>query len=153
MSANALAGAARWARRGAWAALVAALLVPPAAYLADLGWGREVLLIAPHDPSVVTLNRSLWSAGDPVAAVYGSPMSEPTRVLLVGDQEVLRPEEDPTLSLLPVDSAGKRPIQIRTLWWAVRLAIAGLGAATVALLGISLFARRRARLTASPHRA
>ena len=153
MSSNALAEAARWARRGAWAALVAALLVPLAAYLADLGWGREVLLIAPHDPSVVTLNRSLWSAGDPVADVYGSPMSAPTRVLLFGDQEVLRPEEDSTLSLLPAASAGQRPIQVRTLWWAVRLAVAGLGAAAVALSGIFLFARRRGRLAASPQRA
>lgn len=153
MSSNALAGAARWARRGAWAGLVAALLLPLAAFLADLGWGREVLLIAPHDPSVVALNRSLWSAGDPVADLYGSPMSEPTRVLLIGDQRVLRPEEDPKLSLLPVASAGMRPIQVRTLWWTVRLAVAGLGAASAALLGVSLFARRRARFTASPHRA
>jgi hypothetical protein len=132
---------------------VAALLLPLAAFLADLVWGREVLLIAPHDPAVVTLNRSLWSAGDPIADVYGSPMSEPTRVLLFADEEVLRPEEAPTLSLLAVASAGKRPIQIRTLWWAVRLAVAGLGAATAALLGISLFAQTRARLIASPQRA
>lgn len=153
MSSNALAAVARWARRGAWAALVAALLLPLAAYLADLGWGREVLLLAPHDPSVVTLNRSLWSAGEPVADVYGSPMSEPTRVLLIGDQKVLRPVEDPKLSLLPVASAGKRPIQIRTLWWAVRLGVVGLGATSAALLGISLLARRRATLAASPHPA
>ena len=153
MSSNALAAVARWARRGAWAALVAALLLPLAAYLADLGWGREVLLLAPHDPSVVTLNRSLWSAGEPVADVYGSPMSEPTRVLLIGDQKVLRPVEDPKLSLLPVASAGKRPIQIRTLWWAVRLGVVGLGATSTALLGISLLARRRATLAASPHPA
>ncbi|MGE0641565.1 MAG: hypothetical protein AB7G12_17020 [Thermoanaerobaculia bacterium] len=153
MSANAFAAVTRWARRGAWAGLVAALLVPLAGYLTDMGWGREVLLIAPHDPSVVTLNRSLWSAGDPVADVYGSPMSEPTRVLLFGDQKVLRPEEDPALSLLPVASAGNRPIQVRTLWWAVRLAVVGLGAATAVLLGISLYARRRAHLAAAPQRA
>ncbi|MFN7943087.1 MAG: hypothetical protein U0X73_15960 [Thermoanaerobaculia bacterium] len=153
MSANAFAAVHRWARRGAWAGVVAVLLVPLAGYLADLGWGREVLLIAPHDSTVVTLNRSLWSAGDPVADLYGSPMSEPTRVLLFGDQKVLRPEEDPKLSLLPLASAGKRPIQVQTLWWAVRIAVAGLGATSAALLGISLFARRRARLTASPHPA
>lgn len=153
MSPNTLTGTAHWARRGAWAALVAALLMPLAAFLADFGWGREVLLIAPHDPSVVTLNRSLWSAGDPVADVYGSPMSEPTRVLLFGNPQILRPEEDPALSLLPAAAAGSRPLQTRTLWWAVRLAVAGLGAAVVALVGLAVFAQRRARLIESPHRA
>lgn len=153
MSTNVLTGVARWARRGARAGLVAALLLPLAASLADLGWGHEVLLISPHDPSVVTLNRSLWSAGDPIADLYGSPMSEPTRVLLFSDLQVVHPEEDPTLSLLPAAAAGSRPIQVRTLWWAVRLGVAGLGAATAALFGLSFLARRRARLTPSPQRA
>jgi hypothetical protein len=142
MSISGLDAIARWARRGAWAGLLVALALPLAAYLAEVGMGREVLLIAPHDPSVVTLNRSLWSPGEPVAELYGSPMSEPTKVLLRGDQGVLHPDEDPSLSLLPVSSGGERPVQVRTLWWAVRLAVAVLGAATAALLGLSLFARR-----------
>ncbi len=94
----------------------------------------------------MTLNRALWSAGEPVAEVYGSPMSEPTKVLLFGNLQVLHPEEEPALALLPVTSGGRRPIQVRTLWWAVQLAVAGLGAATAVLLGISIFAGRRARL-------
>lgn len=146
MSPKTLSGVALWVRRGAWATLITALALPLAAYLTALGLGREVLLIAPHDPAVVTLNRSLWSAGEPVAEIYGSPMSEPTKVLLFGDLKVLHPEEEPALSLLPVASGGKRPIQVRTLWWGVQLAVAGLGAATAVLLGISFFAGRRARL-------
>lgn len=152
MSSSGYAALARWTRRGAWASLLAALALPLAAYLAALGLGRDVLLIAPHDPAIVTLNRALWSAGEPVAEVYGSPMSEPTKVLVFGDLQVLHPEEEPALSLLPVTADGKRPIQVRTLWWAVQLAVAGLGAATAALLGLSTFAGRRARL-ALPRRS
>ena len=143
MSTRNLALLARWARRGAWSGLVLALALPLAAFLADLGWGREVLLIAPYDPSVVALNRLLWSAGDPVPDVYGSPMSEPTRVLLFRGRDLIRPEEDPTLSLLPATVEGRRPIQARTVWWAVRLGEVGLGAATAGFLGLAFFARRR----------
>jgi len=135
----------RWAARGAWTALVLALLLPLVAFLVDFGWGRDVLLIAPHDPAVVTLNRSLWSAGDPVPDLYGSPMSTPTRVLVFRGDAVVHPEEDPTLALLPAASAGRRPIQAQTLWWAVRLGEAALGGLVVALLVLNLFLRRRER--------
>ena len=153
MASTGFADTVRWARLGAWAALLAALALPLAAYLADRWLGREVLLIAPHDPAVVTLNRTLWSAGEPVAEVYGSPMSQPTKVLLFGGLKALHPEEEPALSLLPVTSNGKRPIQVRTLWWGVRLGMAVLGAATAVLLGISFFALRRARFATTLRRA
>lgn len=152
MSPRSLSGLALWARRGAWASLFAALALPLAAYLTALGLGREVLLIAPHDPAVVTLNRSLWSAGEPVAEIYGSAMSEPTKVLLFGDLKILHPEEAPALSLLPATSDGKRPIQVRTLWWAVQLAVVGLSGLTALLLGLSFFAGRRGRLAATAGR-
>ncbi len=152
MSAPGFAALARWSRRGAWAGLLAALALPLAAYLTDLGLGRDVLLIAPYDPAVVTLNRSLWSAGEPVAEIYGSPMSASTKVLVFGDLQVLHPEEEPALSLVPVASGGKRPLQVQTLWWAARLAVVGLAGATAVLLGISFFANRRSRLALSPRR-
>ncbi len=145
MSATALARFARWTRRGAWAGLVVLLLLPLGAWLADIAWSREVLLLAPHDPSVVALNRSLWTPGEPVAEIYGSPMSEPTRVLLPRGENVIHPEEETSLSLLPVAIGDGRPFQIRTLWWAVRLAEAGLGALTAGLASLALFARRRQR--------
>ena len=119
----------RWAARAALTGLVLALVLPLAALLADVTWGRDVLLIAPHDASVVALNRSLWSAGEPVPDLYGSPMSEPTRVLVFRGDDVLRPEEDPGLALLPAASGGRRPLQVRTVWWAVRLAEVALGEA------------------------
>ncbi len=150
MSAIVFARVDRWARRGAWAAVAVALAVPVAVAVADRTWGAEVWLIAPHEPAAVALNRSLWSPGDPVADVYGSPMSAPTRVLLVPGQRVIHPAEQPTLALLPVTvAAGSRPLQVRTLWWAVRLLEAGCGAATVALFGLARLARRRERLASA----
>ncbi len=146
MSVTTFATIGRWARRGAWVALLCALALPLGAYVADLGWGHKVRLIAPYDPSVVTLNRTLWSAGDPIVEIYGSPMSAPTRVLLLTDQNLVHPEEGPSLALLPLDAGGKRVVQVQTLWWAVRIAGVGLGAMTAALLGLSLFARRQERL-------
>lgn len=146
MSTRTLSTLSRWARRGAFVALALALALALGAYLADLTWGREVLLIAPHDPAVVELNRSLWSAGEPVADLYGSPMSAPTRVLVRDEAALVRPEEDPGLVLLPVATLAGRPFQSRTLWWAVRLGEAGLGAAVVALLAFGFFLGRRVRL-------
>lgn len=145
MTARSLVALERWAQRAALAGLALALALPLAAFLVDTGWGREVLLIAPHDPSVVTLNRSLWGAGDPVPELYGSPMSTPIRVLMFGNQEVIRPEEAPGLALLAAASAGGRPIQMRTVWWTVRLAETALAAVVVALFGSSAYLRRRQR--------
>ncbi len=143
MSAITLSGVAHWAGRVARASLVAALLIPLAALLTDLGWGHEVLLIVPHDLAVVRLNRSLWSAGEPVAEIYGNPMTMPARVLLASHRTILHPEESPALSLVPVASGGMRPIQVRTLWWGARLATTALAVAAAVLFGASSLARRR----------
>ncbi|MEO8197257.1 MAG: hypothetical protein ABI689_11090 [Thermoanaerobaculia bacterium] len=147
MPATRLASLARWAHRGAWAAVVIALLLPLAAFLADRGWGQEVRILSAHEPSVVELNRALWTPGDPVAEIYGNPMSTSTRVLLTSHSTVLHPQEDPSLALLPVAAGGERPLQVQTLWWAVRLGAIGAGAATVVLLALAYFLRRRQRAT------
>jgi hypothetical protein len=133
----------RWAGRCGLAALLAAVVLPLAAFTLDRGRGVEVLLIAPHDPAMVALNRSLFSPGDPVAEIYGNPMSQPVRVLLAGRTAVLHPQEDPALALLPVETGGRRPLQIRTLWWATRLGVAGLGALSLVAFAVTVFARRR----------
>ncbi len=146
MTAESCSRSVRWARRGAWVGLITALALPLAAYFADLRWGREMWLIAPHDPAVVALNRSMWSRGDAIADLYGSPMSEPKRVLLTSDRAVIHPAEDASLSLLPVAAGTARPIQVRTLWWAVRLAEVGVGFATAGLFALMLWLRRRERL-------
>lgn len=110
-----------WIRRAGWIGLVLALLLPLLVRVVDRVWGLEVLLIVPHAPGVVTLNRSLWVAGEPVAEIYGSPMSAPTRVLYRGRNPLLRPVEQPDLALLAVGQGSARPIQIKTLRWASRL--------------------------------
>jgi hypothetical protein len=153
MSANRLASLARWAHRGAWAAVVLALLLPLAAFLADRAWGQEVRILSAHEPSVVELNRALWSPGDPVAEIYGNPMSAATRVLLTSHSTVLHPQEDSSLSLLPVASGGERPLQVQTLWWAVRLGEIGAGAAMVVLLALAHFLLRRQRAAVPAHSA
>ena len=152
MSLDWVARIARWARLGAWAGVVLVLVIPLAAVLADLGWGQEVLLIAPHDPSVVALNRSLWVAGDPVAELYGSPMSAPVRVLRFSRLEVIHPEEDSSLALLPVPAAGRGPVQTRTLWWAVRLLEVGVGVAAFGMTILAFFVLERRRLNAGATR-
>ena len=143
MAPPSLATVSLWARRGALAGLAAALTVVFLAIWVDVRWGGEVLLIAPYDPSVVALNRSLWTTGEPVAEIYGSAMSARSRVLLFGQREVIHPAEDPSLALLPVHSAGPRPIQTKTLWWAVRLIELGLGAVVTALGIVARVSGRR----------
>ena len=133
----------RWAGRGAWTSLVLALVLPLSALLVDIGWGREALLVAPYDPSMVELNRSVWSPGEPVADLYGNPMSAPVRVLVRRAEKVIHPVEDSSLALLPVAAGADRPIQVRQLWWAVTGGLVSLGAVTAGLVGLVMFARGR----------
>jgi hypothetical protein len=109
----------------------------------DRALGEEVLMIAPHKPSVVELNRMLYADGDPVAPLYGNPMSEQTRVVMPSEDRLLRPEEDPTLLLFRVDKQrGENPLQTQTLWFFAKFVLPGL--ALVGLLGFALPRRRPA---------
>jgi len=134
------------ARRLASIAFVLAAGLIVGAWIADRTLGRDVLLYVPHDPSVVELNRSLWSEGDPVGPLYGSVASRPVRVLLVHRKSLLRPDEDPSLALLPAGSDGaSRPLQTRTLWLIARLSAIGLVLAAVAALALAAAIGRRQR--------
>ncbi len=88
----------------------------------DRIFSREVLLIAPHDEATVKLNRSLYVPGDPVAEIYGNPLSRPVRVIVFGDARIIRPVEDPSQLLMPVEGA----LQMRTVWFVTRYAVAAL---------------------------
>jgi hypothetical protein len=104
---------------------------------ADRALGQDVLMIAPHKPAVVELNRMLYAAGDPVPQLYGNPLSAPTRVVLPSQERLLRPQEDPALLLLRVDKQrGENPLQTRTLWFFAKFAVPGL--ALLGLLGFAL---------------
>jgi hypothetical protein len=96
------------------AALIAlALLIVGGARALERFGGVEVQLIVPASDEEVALNRSLWTEGEPVTAVYGVPAGEPVQVLFIDETRILRPEEDPGLALLPVDKqAGDNPLQV-----------------------------------------
>ena len=109
------------------------------------GLGREVLIIAPHDPEVVELNRRLFLPGEDVASLYGNPLSTPIRIVLPDGDKLIRPVEDTSLLLLPVDkSAGENPLQARTVWLFARY----LAGAFLVLGLAGLFLPRQSGLTA-----
>ena len=104
-----------------------AILVLLGAAGLDLALGEQVLLIAPHDPGTVELNRLLHLPGDPVAEIYGNPLSSPVRVILPSRDRLIQPPEEPALLLLPVDKRrGENPLQVQTVWFLTRHVAGGL---------------------------
>ncbi|MBU1700402.1 MAG: hypothetical protein KJ970_08645 [Candidatus Eisenbacteria bacterium] len=98
-----------------------AALVLIAALALDKGLGKDVLIITPHDPSIVGLNQSLYVPGDPVAEIYGNPMSETVRIVHPSKDKLIRPKEDPNLLLLRANKLlGENPLQTKTIWYFAR---------------------------------
>ncbi len=94
------------------------------AVIADLALSTDVLLLVPHAPATVELNRALFIPGDSVAELYGNPLDEPVRILLPDPDRLIRPEEDSSLLLLPVDKeSGENPLQVQTIWFFVKPAV------------------------------
>ncbi|HUP63242.1 MAG TPA: hypothetical protein VNA69_22825 [Thermoanaerobaculia bacterium] len=118
----------RFSLRSRIAALVvfAAVAIAPSAILLDRLFGRDVLLISPHDEATVELNRSLHADGDPVAEIYGNPLSKPVRVVLLTERNVIHPAEDSSLALLPAGGDAPRPLQVQTVYFIARYAILAL---------------------------
>ena len=113
-----------------------ALLVLGIAVTVDRGLGEDVLLISPHESSAVEVNRALYVPGDPVAEVYGNPLSNPVRVISPDPERMMRPEEDRSLVLLAVNKQrGENPLQARTVWLFAKAGTLGL-----ALLGLAALA-------------
>src|SRR5262245_36246702 len=74
-----------------------------AAFALPAMFGRKVtLIVTPNSPEIVNTNRSLWMAGDSVAAIYGTPVGEPMRVLFTQEARIIVPPEDPSLTLYTV---------------------------------------------------
>lgn len=106
------------------------------AWTIDRTLGEEVRLLSPHDASTVEVNRALFVPGDPVAEIYGVPLSTPVRVIAPDSERILRPREDPALVLLRVDKqVGENPLQARTVWLFAKAAALGLGLLGIAALG------------------
>lgn len=138
----------RLVRALARALLATAILLPLLAWGLDRSLGRDVLLIAPYDAAVVALNRSLWTPGEPIAELYGSPLSAPVRVLVADYRSLLHPEEDPALVLLPTGAGSGRPFQVKTLWLLTRLAALALAACGAGALAAQRLVARRAAAAA-----
>ncbi len=125
------------------ARLVGATLLA-ATVIADR-YATEVLLITPKAADVVAFEKELWEVGDPVAEIYGVPAGAPMELVFVDEAALIRPEEDPSLVLMPVDKqAGENPLQLKTVWFVAHRAAIGFGLFSLAaLLGGFLFSRRR----------
>lgn len=120
-----------------------AAIVLVAAVSMDLILGEDVLMIAPHDPSVVELNRELYVPGEPVAQLYGNPLSESTRVVAPPGDRLIHPAEEPALLLLTVDKlGGENPLQTQTVWFFAKFMAPAL--LLLGLLGFALPHRRNA---------
>ncbi|MDK9700779.1 MAG: hypothetical protein OEM52_11595 [bacterium] len=102
---------------------------------------ETVTMIVPHDASIVEMNRSMYLAGDPIVDVYGNSMGKPVRVVVKDKSKILRPPEDTTLQLLPVDKQkGENPMQEQSIWLFLKPMLAGsIGAA---LAGAWLFKKK-----------
>ena len=125
----------KWCFRIAMGSGVAlAILSPLAGAAMSAVWGREVILISPHDPGVIELEKISWVQGEPVVDLYGIQNGGVTRVIFSDPDRIIVPEEDPSLILLKVDKqAGENPLQAQTVWFFVKwLVIGGLAAAAAA---------------------
>ena len=122
------------------------LLVLGMAMILDRGLGQEVRMISPHESSTVEVNRALYASGDPVAEIYGNPLSNPVRVIWPDPERMMRPEEDRSLMLLAVNKQhGENPLQARAVWL-----FAKAGALGLALLGLAALAFPRSCVVLGP---
>jgi hypothetical protein len=121
------------------AAIIAGAISLPAAWALDRAAGVELLPVLAADEATVSVNRDLWSEGEPVAPIYGAPAERPVRVLFVPEEKILRPKEDPSLALY-MKNEGDHPLQAQTLYFFGTYATAGFLLAGAA--GLFLASRR-----------
>jgi hypothetical protein len=120
-------------------------IVLPAAY------GRDVILISPHAPDVVELNKASWSKGDKVVDVYGIQNGEKVRVLFTDPARIVIPEQDPSLTLYKVNKqGGENPLQAQSVAFLAKWIALGGFAAAMAGLVLGAVARRKDARPAPP---
>jgi hypothetical protein len=131
----------------AMGALLGLVLVIAGSSYVAARYSTEVVFITANGPEAIALERMLWEEGDPVAPIYGVPASDPQRILFAKEETIIRPPEDPSLALYPVDKeAGENPLQEKTLWFFARYAVLGFSLlAFGALTGFVLVRRREGR--------
>jgi len=125
---------------------IAGLVLTPAAVLIlPAAFGRTVQLVTtPNAADIVALNRAMWSKGEPVAPIYGTPIGEPMTILFAEERRIIVPAEDPSLTLYTVDkSKGENPLQVQTVAFLSKFALIGSG--VLLLAGALHFAWKRFR--------
>lgn len=133
-------------RAGGLLGLGLASLILIGAAVLDVTLGRDVLFITPKAPEAILADRDFWEPGDPVAEIYGTPAEQPARVLFIDDGKLIRPEEDRSLVLLPVDKTrGENPFQVKMLWFFAGRLAGGLGLAGLVGIALGAFLSRRRR--------
>jgi len=121
------------------------VLVVALALFLDFGLGEDLLMIAPHEPGTVEVNRALYLDGDSVAELYGNPLDKPVRLIRPDPTRIIRPGEDAGLVLFTVDKqAGENPLQARTVWLFAKAAMLGFG--LLALAGLMFPRQRKVRM-------
>lgn len=135
------------------AVAVALLAFPAAAILASTA--TEAVMIQPHDPSVVEVNRGMWQLDPPdpkapdfekqVIAIYGNGSTR-VKAVFVPKSRFIHPEELQGLVLLTVDKQkGENPLQAQTVWFVATWLLIGSAWAGVLLCGLWQFLRVRQR--------
>ncbi|KAF0244602.1 MAG: hypothetical protein FD180_2364 [Planctomycetota bacterium] len=131
---------------------LAALAVPGIPLIAvyiDKKMSKDVYLLSnAADEGMVELNRSFWEPGQPVAAIYGQPTDKRIRVVRPDPARTIVPREDPSLTLLRVDST-YHPLQLQTVaYFAKWCTVANAAVALVCFLAAMV--RTRVRPVAPP---
>src|SRR5258707_5596523 len=74
-------------------------------------WGHDVIMISPHAPDVVELNRISWTKGENVVDIYGIQNGGKTRIVFTDPGRIIVPEQDSSLLLYRVDKqSGNNPL-------------------------------------------
>jgi hypothetical protein len=120
-----------------FAGLAVGVLAYPAAFAVDRAAGTDALIVQAADADSVATNRGMWEInGSPkaeVPGIYGSPTKAPVRLVCAKAEALVRPPEDPSLTLYLMQ-AGDHPLQAQTLWYfALPATLGGLVAGALLL--------------------
>jgi len=126
------------------------------------GGAVEAYLIAEKDPKSVEVEKAIFEPPkgaakeskeyrDAVMRIYGSQTDEPTKVVFVPKEKFRRPEELPSLILLPVNKEkGENPLQVKTVYFFAQKALLGSAVAGVVLLLAWIVLRRKPKAASPP---
>ena len=66
----------------------------------------------------------MWKKGEPIVDIYGTPTTQPMRIIFAEQSRIIVPEEDRSLTLYTVNKqSGENPLQTKTLWFFAQIII------------------------------